>query len=248
MKQINNVITFFNHKGGVGKSTITRIVAEILSKDNKILIVELDQQLRIAEYFNKDIEIRSKINELILQEGWAFLSGIIKSKKDVIFNIAPNIDYVANLSTKRLESSIDDVPEQFYDKLPKLCEGYDYVFFDLPPNTDTANLTALDLSSQVYLIVDCEQTSIATAKVLPDELVKQGVDLKKIKGVIPNMYYYGAKKLHDAQLDNFTMELNFKIPLLTPIRLKAAIKNKGRLKEYAIDFDEIIDLIKENLK
>ena len=233
-------IVFFNHKGGVGKSTLTRIIAEILSKHEKVLIFDLDEQLAIANYFKKKLEILKQIENNELKEAWLYLMGVA-NKSDVIFKMNKNLDYIANTDKEILRYKLDKNASKINQKINAIANEYKYTFFDLAPNIDITALNVFDVVDEIYLILDCEADSADAAK----SLVEQGVNAKKIKAIIPNKWMYAYKRIHNEVIDNFTLELNLNIPKTEPIKSKIAIKDKDRLAEYEQDFAEIIKLIKK---
>ncbi len=49
------IITIASIKGGVGKSTSAIILATLLSKDNKVLLIDMDTQASVTSYFYKTL-------------------------------------------------------------------------------------------------------------------------------------------------------------------------------------------------
>ncbi len=50
------IITIASIKGGVGKSTSSIILSTLLSKNNKVLLIDMDTQASITSYFYEKIE------------------------------------------------------------------------------------------------------------------------------------------------------------------------------------------------
>ena len=240
-------IIFFNHKGGVGKSTLTRTIAEILSKDNKVLIIDLDEQNSIANNFNLKEKIHKAFNQDKLAPIWIYLSGFLQKEK-ILYPIHANLDLVVNSSNDTLRINYSQNTNRFNKNFEKLASEYDYVFFDLPPNIDNTLISILHIIDEIYLVLDCEKDSSTSAKLLASYLGDQDIDTRKIKATIPNKYLYIHKREHDKVIDDFTLDLDKTVETLNPIKNKIAIKDKDRLAEYEEDFAEIIKLIKKGNK
>ena len=90
-------IVFFNHKGGVGKSTLTAVIANILSNQKKVLIIDLDEQSCLSQIFNKETEIKTALKEKTKSPITIGLMGYA-TEKDLIFNINKNLDLIVNNS------------------------------------------------------------------------------------------------------------------------------------------------------
>ena len=239
-------IVFFNHKGGVGKSTLTAVIANILSNQKKVLIIDLDEQSCLSQIFNKETEIKTALKEKSKSPITIGLMGYA-TEKDLIFNINKNLDLIVN-NSGNMVNDIVKKEQAFNLKSFLSLEKYDYVFFDLPPVLNETLLEVLRIVDEIYLVLDCEKASSSTAKILTNYLADQDVDTRKIKATIPNKYLYIHKREHDKVIDDFTLELDNTVETLSPIKNKIAIKDKDRLAEYEEDFAEIIKLIKKGNK
>ena len=63
---MNRIIAFANHKGGVSKTTSVANVGAILSrKGKKVLLVDLDAQANLTDYFLKDKPEETVFNSFV---------------------------------------------------------------------------------------------------------------------------------------------------------------------------------------
>lgn len=60
------IVTIWNLKGGTGKTTTTFNLAANMSKDNKILLLDLDMQANLTSFFDIDTK-NIKLTDQILQ-------------------------------------------------------------------------------------------------------------------------------------------------------------------------------------
>jgi len=116
------VIALYNIKGGVGKTSTTINLAFNASKNNKVLVWDLDPQGASTFYLEKKVKNKnlvSKINK----------NGLEKYIKHTNFE---NIDIIpADLSMKDLDKYLEN--DKLLKKLLKNIMGYKYIFIDSPP-------------------------------------------------------------------------------------------------------------------
>ena len=105
------IITLFNSKGGVGKSTICINLAYLTSLKYKTLIIDLDIQGASSYFFDKKVKKRNLLNKNP--------SKIIKSTQYKNLDIIP--------ADTKLENYKNDLEKI----IPK---NYDFIFIDAPAN------------------------------------------------------------------------------------------------------------------
>jgi cellulose biosynthesis protein BcsQ len=169
------IITFFNHKGGVGKTTIAYNVAWNLSdKGKKVLMIDADAQCNLTEISvdeqlieNESIEGYDK--DFLLEHNiYTFLNQYViptinqKAIKPKFFQKKKNLSLLAgSLQMAELESTISlaisgvpalsQVPNAVYQALQSLDKDFDYIIIDLSPALSATNQLLLSLSD--YFIV-----------------------------------------------------------------------------------------------
>ena len=166
------VIATINLKGGVGKTTTTVAMAEILSAEfgKRVLVVDLDPQTNATVMLIGEKRWKTQNNQgrTLAQ---LFKDALIEDPEDRSFNITDSIvrgvSAVAAVRTvDLLPSSIDliDVqdrlasmqPGRFYSNVPTdvlrrailpVIDDYDYVLIDCPPNLGIITLNGLRIST-----------------------------------------------------------------------------------------------------
>lgn len=171
------IISFINLKGGVGKTTTTVAVGEILAKEygEKVLVVDLDPQTNATvmlidqEKWRIANENNKTIHQMFLDEiEGTRVFNIFECIKTGVSNIGDGIQ-----GLDLLPSSIDliDISEDIaivnrnkaiIDKLKKtleqrdyngerLIDEYSYILIDCPPNLDTITMCGV-YASQYYVV------------------------------------------------------------------------------------------------
>lgn len=184
------IISFINLKGGVGKTTTTVAVGEILAQEynKKVLIVDLDPQTNATvmlinqEEWKKANEDNKTIHQMFLDEiDNTNVFDIFESIKTKVSNIGGGIQGLDLLpSSIDLidicdEVSISNRKKLVIDKLKKnlertnfygqpLIDKYDYILIDCPPNLGTITMCGVYVS-QYYIV-----------PILPDTLSVYGLD------------------------------------------------------------------------
>jgi cellulose biosynthesis protein BcsQ len=177
---VAKIITFFNHKGGVGKTTLAYNVAWGLSSvDKRVLMLDCDAQCNLTEVTIDDdekilesFEARSNVYE--------FFNQYIRPKpgqrltEPEFFVKNDNLKLLpGSLSLAELDSSISmsfagisamsDIPENMYNALSKLGANFDYILIDLSPALSATNQLFVMLSD--YFIIPVN-TSIFSKQAL----------------------------------------------------------------------------------
>ncbi|MGC8483737.1 MAG: ParA family protein [Thermodesulfobium sp.] len=187
-QNIKKFITFYNFKGGVGKTTLCYQVSTHLSlMGYNVLAVDVDPQghLSTSLGFNTD-------------ENFLTLYDIIVGKvpvEEVIKPIFTGLDAIpANISLSRLEPTISvaSALENVITKaLGTIKEKYDFVIFDTNPTISHLNRNIVLASNFLCIVVETQAYALNGLKILLSDLEKFYTETSAMMPelvLIPNKY------------------------------------------------------------
>jgi len=152
------VVTIFGTKGGVGKTTIAVNTAVLLAQSKKkVAMVDLDLQFGDISVF-LNLAPKRTIAELA-QEGSDPDIDLIESY------MIPHLSGIKILPAPGRPEYAELITSTQIEKIiTVLKDHYDYVVIDTPPLFNDSNLSALDLSSQVFLVLSLDLATIKNVK------------------------------------------------------------------------------------
>ena len=226
---MSRIIAFANHKGGVSKTTSVANVGAILSqKGKKVLLVDLDAQANLTDYYLKEQPEETIYNALldeiplpIVQIGKGL--SLVPCSLDMVgieTRIADNIE-----RAELLQIVLEPVREQ-----------YDYILLDCPPSLGIVTLNALIAATDLYIPLTAEAIPVRGLKMLTDAMdrVKKrknpGI---KLSGII--ITRWGARNLN--KLIEESLRKNFgDIVFKTKIRENIAIAEAPTLHQDIVSY------------
>lgn len=159
------IIAFANHKGGVSKTTSVANIGAILSRKGKrVLLVDLDAQANLTDYYLRERPEESIYNSMV-DETPLPISQIAEN-----LYIVPSSLYMVGIESKIAENI--DRAELLQILLEPLENEYDYVLLDCPPSLGIVTLNALIAATDLYICVTAETIPIRGLKMLTDALEK----------------------------------------------------------------------------
>ncbi|MDR0484752.1 MAG: AAA family ATPase [Alphaproteobacteria bacterium] len=160
------IITLFNHKGGVGKTTLTYNLGYTLAKlGQKVLMIDADPQCNLTEFSigieKLEQDIISGVIKYTIYD--FFLHDIRPSQQknnDIhpeFYSVQNNLDLLAgSIDFAEMDSDIGlaisglqalrYIPVAVYRKLQSVAKNYDYIFVDLSPALSPTNQLFLKMS------------------------------------------------------------------------------------------------------
>ncbi|CCQ96941.1 chromosome partitioning protein; transcriptional regulator [[Clostridium] ultunense Esp] len=186
---MGRVITIFNQKGGVGKTTTVINLAAALGKLNKkILIVDVDPQGNATS----GLGIDKNSLELSVYDG--LINGV-NSKQIVRKTTAENVDIIpSNVDLAGAEIELIGMEGRelaLKRSLEEIEESYDFILIDCPPSLGLLSINGLSASHSVLVPIQCEYYALEGVSQLVDTimLVKRSLnpDLE-IEGVVLSMF------------------------------------------------------------
>ena len=122
------IISLFNSKGGVGKTTTCVNLAYLTSLKYKTLLIDLDTQGASSYFFDKKIKKRNLLNKNPLK--------IIKETQ------YPNLDIIpADIKFEEYKKGLEKIINQ----------DYDFVFIDAPANLNKLTRDIMKLSNMIII-------------------------------------------------------------------------------------------------
>lgn len=203
-------VTIFNHKGGVGKTTLCINTAFALAEQGKkVLLVDSDPQCNLTSYLLADDVVDHLLDKSDSASGqtiWTAVKPIfdnigvgtlVKPKKIGNLQLIPGDirlsefeeflaeawtdSFKRRLGGLRATSSISNLVSQI-----SLSEQIDYVFYDTGPNIGALNRVLL-LDSHFFIVpVACDLFSMRALSTLGQTLKKWILDAQTIESLAPN--------------------------------------------------------------
>lgn len=182
------IISVFNQKGGVGKTTtVVNLAAALGRKNKKILVIDMDPQGNTTSGLGLEkTELSASIYELLFNEASLEQSIVETQSKNV--NLVPSNH---NLSGFEIEAVNQEGREELLlDALQDLVD-YDFVFIDCPPSLGLLSINALVVSDSVLIPIQSEYYALEGVSQLVNtiNLVKRTLNSKlEIEGVLISMF------------------------------------------------------------
>lgn len=183
------IITIFNQKGGVGKTTTVINLAAALGKLNKkVLVIDVDPQGNATS----GLGINKKNLELSIYDG--FINGI-KLEQIVKRTSAENVDIIpSNVDLAGAEIELIGVNDRelvLGKAIKNIEDNYDFIFIDCPPSLGLLSINGLSASHSVLIPIQCEYYALEGVGQLVDTimLVKRSLNPGlEIEGVVLSMF------------------------------------------------------------
>ena len=160
---MSKIIAFANHKGGVSKTTSVANIGAILSQGGKkVLLIDLDAQANLTDYYLKERPEESIYNAMVDETPLP----IVQIGKGL--SIVPSSLDMVGLETK-IADNIDRA-ELLQILLEPIKEQYDYILIDCPPSLGITTLNALIAATDLYIPLTAEAIPVRGLKMLTDAM------------------------------------------------------------------------------
>jgi cellulose biosynthesis protein BcsQ len=190
-------LAIFNHKGGVGKTTLTvNIGAALAARGNKVLLIDSDPQCNLTSYLVSSDVVDDLLDHSDDSDGqtvWSAVKPVSEALGtiNVVEPIEPGIDGVylvpGDIRLSEFEGDLNEFwalclqrkargfrgTTAISDLVDELCAdiGFDYVFYDSGPNIGPLNRAILLDCDEFIIPVACDLFSLRALKTLGRTLV-----------------------------------------------------------------------------
>lgn len=182
------IISIFNQKGGVGKTTsVVNISAALGKKKKKVLVIDLDPQGNSSSGLGIDKNsLDYTIYDLLLSDS--------KLDEVILQTSSKNVDIIAankDLSGFEIEAVDKNGREKLLKNALDGLVNYDFVIIDCPPSLGLLSINALVASNSVIIPIQSEYYALEGVSQLVNtiDLVKRSLNPSlEVEGVIISMF------------------------------------------------------------
>lgn len=162
---MSRIIAIANHKGGVGKTTTTANVGACLSLQGyKVLLIDLDAQANLTEYYLSERPERTVYNALIEESPLP----ITKVRENLY--IVPSSLEMLDIESKTADNI--DRAELLDILIEPIRDKYDYILIDCPPTLGIVTINALIAATDLYITLTAEAIPVKGLKTISDIIAR----------------------------------------------------------------------------
>ncbi len=151
---MGKIFSFFNQKGGVGKTTsVINIATVVAGFGKKVLLIDLDSQGNATSGVGIEKNENESTAYQLLVENSDPKASIKKTAIENLWIVPSN----AHLAGAEMHLISQDKREYVLrERLKSILSDYDYIFLDCPPSLGLISINALTASSYIIIPLQCE--------------------------------------------------------------------------------------------
>lgn len=185
---MGKIISIFNQKGGVGKTTTNiNLCAFLAEMGKRVLTIDIDPQGNTTSGLGIDKNsLEYSIYDVIMG---------LNPDEAIIHTAIDNLDVIPSsmeLAGAEIELTLKENRESVLkESIFHLKDKYDYIFIDCPPSLGLLAINSLTASDSVIIPIQCEFYALEGVGQLMNtiQLVKKNLNHKlEIQGVVMSMF------------------------------------------------------------
>lgn len=183
------VISIFNQKGGVGKTTTNiNLSACIARRGKSVLIIDNDPQGNSTSGVGIDKNLVEYSLYDVLIDGIDPQKAIIETKYKNLHVLPSTVD----LAGAEIElASLDNREHRLKVAIDKIRDQYDYIFMDCPPSLGLLTINSLIAADSILIPIQCEYYALEGVSSLLNtyNLIRKSLNKAiEIEGVVLTMF------------------------------------------------------------
>jgi len=216
-------IVFANRKGGSGKTTTAINCAHGLSKNGKVLFIDMDAQAHASSILAPaSAKTHRSISDVLGQN--------VPIDQAIYTSRLPNISIIPSsreLGSYELAAGVDTESAVILaDALSAQFNEYDYIIIDPPPTLGVLMVTSLVAAKEVYIPMPLHFLAMEGLAEMMRVIYRLNAEANpdlRLAGIIPTFY---NKRVKTSKKIRQEIEMNFGTPILLP-----PIRNNIKLAE-----------------